>query len=295
MTLDPEAVVRALPCWRGPIAVEPLCGGLSNASFKVVEDGRAYVARLGRDFPFHHVSRRREAQASRWAHAAGLAPRVVYSGEGVLVCEFIDGRTYGAADVRADLDRVGALIKRCHREMPNQARGEATLFWVFHVLRDYAATLREGGHAIAPDLPRLMKIAGALEAAQAPLPIVFGHHDLLPANFIADETRLWLIDWEYAGFGAPLFDLANVADNAEFDAGQERRLLTLYFEHEPDAALQRSFAAMKVASALREALWAMVSQIHLSAPGVDYGAYAQACLEKFETRYKTYRGDYARP
>jgi aminoglycoside phosphotransferase (APT) family kinase protein len=53
----------------------------------------------------------------------------------------------------------------------------------------------------------------ALEAAQAPLPMVFGHHDLLPGNFIDDGKRLWLIDWEYAGFGTAMFDLANLATN----------------------------------------------------------------------------------
>ncbi len=34
--------------------------------------------------------------------------------------------------------------------------------------------------------------------------------------------------------------------------------------------MRRSFAAMKAASALREALWAMVSDVHLKTPGVDY-------------------------
>ena len=36
------------------------------------------------------------------------------------------------------------------------------------------------------ELPRYLALAEKLEAAQVPLPIVFGHHDLLPANFIHD-------------------------------------------------------------------------------------------------------------
>ena len=38
--------------------------------------------------------------------------------------------------------------------------------------------------------------------------------------------------------------------------------------------VQRSFDAMKVASALREAVWGMVSAIHLAVPGADYRAHA---------------------
>jgi hypothetical protein len=39
---------------------------------------------------------------------------------------------------------------------------------------------------------------------------------------------------------------------------------------------------MKTASALREAVWGMVSEIHLAAPGVDYVAYARDYLARYE-------------
>jgi len=288
MHREPEAVVRSLPCWRGVVTVKPLQGGLSNACFRVDDDSGTHVARVGRDFPFHHVFRDREAAASRWAHEAGLAPKVHYSGNGVLVTGFIDGATLEAADVRARLDEVTDLIKRGHRDLRDRARGPAHFFWVFHVIRDYADTLVAGKHEVVPQLPRLLRIAAALEAAQAPAEIVFGHHDLLPANFLSDHERLWLIDWEYAAFGAPMFDLANVAANADFTATEESRLLELYFERRADDHTLRAFAAMKVASALREALWAMVSELHLDAPGADYAAYGKICLAKFEAALTAY-------
>jgi hypothetical protein len=39
---------------------------------------------------------------------------------------------------------------------------------------------------------------------------------------------------------------------------------------------------MKAASALREAMWAMVSDIHLQIPGADYKAHARDYLRRFE-------------
>jgi hypothetical protein len=39
---------------------------------------------------------------------------------------------------------------------------------------------------------------------------------------------------------------------------------------------------MKAASALREALWAMVSDAYLKTPGVDYQAHASDYFERFE-------------
>jgi thiamine kinase-like enzyme len=278
-----ESRIRALPCWHGPITLEPLKGGLSNVSFHVVEEGgRKAVARVGEDFPFHHVSRTREAATSRAAHAAGLSPRVIYDEPGLLVLEFIDGRTYGEADVRDNVAECANLLKRCHRDLARHVRGPAQIFWVFHVLRDYAATLEEAGHRNRPRLAGWMKAAERLEAAQVPLPIVFGHHDLLPTNFLDDGRRLWLIDWEYGGFGTAMFDLANIAANASFGPAEEDALLATYFGAAPDAVVRRSFEAMKAASALREAMWAMVSELFLDSPGVDYIAHGDEFIGRFD-------------
>ena len=104
---------------------------------------------------------------------------------------------------------------------------------------------------------------------------------MLAANFIEDGNRLWLIDWDYAGFNSPLFDLANVASNNEFSSDLESALLTSYRGTPPDAAYSRRFAAMKCASLLRETMWSMVSEIH-STIEFDYGAYSAENLARFE-------------
>ena len=64
-----------------------------------------------------------------------------------------------------------------------------------------------------------------------PMPIVFGHHDLLPGNFMDDGKRLWLIDWEYGGFGTAMFDLANLVVERRASApAEDEALLDAYFE-----------------------------------------------------------------
>ena len=101
-------------------------------------------------------------------------------------------------------------------------RGPAPIFWVFHVLRDYAHTLREAG-ATYDARPACSPPPRRLEAAIGPIEIVFGHNDLLPANLIDDGNRLWLVDWEYAGFNSPLFDLGGLASNAGMTADERDR------------------------------------------------------------------------
>jgi thiamine kinase-like enzyme len=286
------AALRALP-WQGDITAEPLLGGLSNESWKVTDARGAHVVRFGRDFPFHHVDRAREVMTARAAHAAGFGPAVEHAAPGVTVVEYLNARTWGPDDLRAHPERVGDLLRRFHQDMPAHIEGAAFLFWPFHVIRDYARTLRAGNSPFTPDLPALLDLCTELEQAQIPLPLIFGHHDLLPANFLDDGTRLWLIDYEYAGFGTALFDLAGAASNAGMTPDETDRLLTAYFGTLPEAPLRRAFDAMQCTSLLREAMWAMISDLHLAAPGADYKSYARENLARLDaalTQYHSLHG-----
>ena len=289
-TLD--ARIAALPCWRAKVTLRPLRGGLSNVAF-VADDGAArYVVRCGHDIPIHHVFRDRERAAGIAAHAAGLSPELIHAEPGIMVIRHVEGKTLVEADLAANIARIVPLLETCHREVARRVEGPASLFWVFHVIRGYLRTLRGDATRAGADLARWAALADALETVQIPLPIIFGHHDLLPGNFIDDGARLWLIDWEYGGFGTAMFDLANLAANGRFAPAEDRQLLETYFETPIRDELQRSFDAMKVASALREATWAMVSQTHANVPGVDYGSHAadfaartELALAQFEQRH----------
>jgi thiamine kinase-like enzyme len=277
-----ETRAAALPCWRTRVTIEPLRGGLSNVAFAVDDGGERFVVRCGHDIPIHHVFRDRERAAGVAAHAAGLSPEVVYAERGIMVIRFVAGRTLVEADLVANIARIVPMIKTCHRDLARRVDGPAKLFWVFHVIRGYVRALQAGPRRSGVDLARWAKLADSLEMAQMPLPIVFGHHDLLPGNFIDDGVRLWLIDWEYGGFGTAMFDLANLAANGRFASIDDRLLLEAYFEAPVTDEVQRSFDAMKAASALREAMWALVSEIHMSVPGVDYRAHAEDFLVRTE-------------
>jgi len=288
MTVDLEARITALPCWRSKVTLEPLHGGLSSTVF-VVNDGRQrYVARCGVDIPIHHVFRDRERAASAAAHVVRLSPELVYAEPGVMVIRYIDGKALAEADMRANIERIVPLIETCHRELARNLAGSANTFWVFHIIREYVRTLQSNRRENDKELSRYAALADALEAQQVPLPIVFGHHDLLPGNFIDDGKRLWLIDWEYGGFGTAMFDLANLSTNGSFSPADERLLLGAYFRGRVSDEMQRSFDAMKVASALREATWAMVSETHLAAPGANYRAHAAEYLTRTESALARY-------
>jgi thiamine kinase-like enzyme len=289
-----EERIRSLPVWQGPISMQPLKGGLSNESWLVTDPAGRHVVRIGKDYPFHHVFREREVIAARAAHAAGFAPAVHYAEPGIMVTAFIGAKTFDASDVRANAKRIAALMRRFHHEMPAHVSGAGFMFWVFHVIRDYARTLEVGGSRLAGSVPGYLRVAAALEAVQRPLPIIFGHNDLLPANILDDGQRLWLIDFEYAGFNTAMFDLAGIASNAGMSEEEADGLLEAYFGAAPDAGLRQSHMAMQCASLLREAMWSMVSELHLDAPGADYVAYTGENLERLNAALDTYQQTYGK-
>ncbi|HEV2502495.1 MAG TPA: choline kinase family protein [Mesorhizobium sp.] len=289
-----EDRIRRLPCWKGNVDVVPLSGGLSNENFLVTDTMGRHVVRLGRDYPFHHVLRERELMTAQAASAAGFGPAVEYAEPGAMVTQFLGAKTYVAEDVRANAERIAMLMREFHKRMPEHVSGPGFMFWVFHVIRDYARTLSAGKSRMMPVLPLYLALADRLESVQAPLPIVFGHNDLLPANFLDDGDKLWLIDFEYAGFGTAMFDLAGIASNSGMPDAEAEPLLGAYLGHMPDEAMRRSFAAMQCASLLREAMWSMVSELHLDAPGVDYVAYTTENLARLDAALESYSFRYGK-
>lgn len=285
--------IAGLPCWQGNVDIEPLSGGMTNLNFKVTDGANQYVVRFGEDDPIHLISRRNEIASSRAAFDIGVSPELVHHEAGILVVRFIDGKVFDESDVRIDhnLERIVELLKRFHHELPKRFNEVAVMFWVFQVLRHYNNLLVRGESAHAARLSELANIAAELEATVGPVEIVFGHNDLLPANFIDDGDKIWLIDFDYAGFNSPLFDLSNLASNNELSDAQERVMLEQYFGSPPEHAKLSSYHAMKCASLLRETMWSMVSELY-SRVEMDFADYTQKNLARFETVYAEYKNNY---
>ncbi len=286
---DPIKRAAGLACWRNRVDPEPVSGGITNQNFVVKDGDQLFFVRIGDDIPEHGVMRFNEAAASRAAAAAGVSPEVVHQEPGALVLRFVEGRTFTAAEVKKpeNLERIVPLVRRAHLEIPKHYRGPALVFWVFQVVRDYSGTLRDGNSRMLPELPRLLEIAGKLEKAVGSVDLVFGHNDLLAANFIDDGERIWLVDWDYAGFNSPLFDLGGLASNNQLSPEQEEWLLETYFDAPLTNELKRRYEAMKCASLLRESMWSMVSEIH-STLDFDYVAYTTENLQRFERAWSEF-------
>ena len=264
--MEPERIVERV--WPGrAVTIEPLGGGITNHNFKVELGGEAFVLRIGgKDTELLGIDRTAEHAASRIAAELGLAPEVVafLEPEGYLVTRYVDGEVG-----RLDVPSVGAALRRLHHGPALPRRFDA-----FHVVEAYRATAVERGVVVPPFYERASELARAIERRRRDAPLRPCHNDLLNANFIDDGERLWIVDWEYAGMGDPLFDLGNFAVNHALDADGERALLAAYGSDDPAALV-----LMRFMSDFREAMWGVV-QVAISELDFDFSAYAEEHFER---------------
>ena len=277
--------IQAIPIWNDDISIKNLDGGMTNQNFLIQENNFKFVVRLGDDIPEHLVSRSNELIVSKAAAKTGIGPKVIYQSKGILVLDYIESITLSDEGVRKNIKSIIPIIKKIHNEIPKNLYGQSLIFWVFHVIRNYVNFLKNNQSRHLSILSDLISKSELLEIKSTPYDIVFCHNDLLPANFLDDGSRIWVIDWEYAGYNTPLFDLGGLSSNNNFSLEEEIYLLENYFEKKINDKLIFQYNCLKAASLLRETMWSMVSEI-TSKIDADYASYTQENLIKFNKAYE---------
>jgi len=210
---------------RGEWAVSSL-PSFTNRTFRIAREGEAFVLRLPGAGTERYIDREAEAANARSAAAIGLSPEIVFADprRGVMLSRFVAGAEPLSP---ARLHRTGelsvavALLRRLH---------ESGLAFQGH-MRLYPKLDEYLGLAAAPTLMLLRregeKLRPILENGWGPARPC--HIDPAPHNFIVAGSQRYLVDWEYSAICEPLWDLAGLSIEGEFDAGQDAQMLTAYF------------------------------------------------------------------
>jgi thiamine kinase-like enzyme len=255
------------------LELEPLGGGITNRNFVVEVDGERFVLRIGgKDTALLGIDRYAEYEASRMAAALGVGPEVVafVEPEGYLVTRYIEGDPLPIEEIGRPetLRAVARTLRHVHDGPPIPGRFDA-----FRVVEAYSSTAAAHGVRVPDEYGEALEIAREIERIRGPQPERPCHNDLLSANFIHDGARIRLVDWEYAGMGDVVFDLANFSVNHELGEEQNRVFLEAYFGELREADLD-ALRLMRFMSDFREAMWGVVQQ-GVSELDVDFAGYAQ--------------------
>ncbi len=268
--------VPALACT--PRSVTDLPGGLTNRNYKVTTPGGAYVARVWSQGDMLAINRDHEHHNSVAAAQAGVgAPVVAYRPEdSLLVLGFINGRTFGNADV-AEPANIGRIARSC-RQLHAGPRFLGD-FDMFAIQQRYRAVAREHGFAIPAGYDDLM---GHVEYARAALAVRAGptvpcNNDLLAANFIDDGERIWLIDYEYSGNNDACFELGNIWGECRLSLDALAELIGAYY----GTPLRNKIARAQLLGIVGKYGWTLWGAIQHATSPLDFDFWSWA-MERFE-------------
>ena len=287
MPLTIEEAIARVPQWAKATNLKssPLTGGITNENFRIEVNGDVFVLRIpGADTDLLGIVRATECAVSQLAGDIGIGPEVFYviEPEGYLVTSFIEGKVRPPTELgqRENIIRVAETVLRVHNLKPIPET-----FSPFRVVEDAAKIARRFKVDFPDNFDWLIEQMNAAESALLKFPFTprLCHNDLLNANFL-DDGEIRILDWEYAGMGDPLFDLANFSVHHEFNDEQDRWLLESYFG-EVTAANWARLKILKIISDFREAMWAMV-QIGISKLDFDFRDYANTYFARTENGMK---------
>ncbi|MGH8959846.1 MAG: phosphotransferase [Jatrophihabitantaceae bacterium] len=269
-----------------PRRFESLPGGLTNRIFKVTgSSGPPVVARLSSGkSSLLAIDRHAECQNARRAADAGVSPQVLACEpeNGVAVIEWIDGRTFEAADLddSAQLARVAATCARLHAG-PRFVND----FDMFTIQRGYLAIVQDRRFRLPPRYLDFMPQVERIRVALGHAPTVPCHNDLLAANILDDGRHVWFIDYEYAGNNDPCFELGNIWSEANLPADRLEELVTAYFGHRSPAKTARA----RLLALMSKYGWTLWASIQDGVSDVDFDFWSWG-MEKYERAVAEFDG-----
>ncbi len=264
--------------------------GYSTRNYILEYADKKFILRIAQDYPVLGVNRIKEIEISRQANIAEFSPKIIYeyheNGVYLIVMEYIPAPAIDLSYCDENLSKIANILYKIHHNMGDFIKNKNHQFNVWHAINLYYEYCTQFEYSKQFPLQKCLEIAQKCQLKFTDKNLIFGHNDCLLGNFIDDGQKLWVIDWEYAGFGTKFFDLAGFACFAPLNPIQEQELLNHYFDGNLNDEIWQNFKIMKLMNYLREAIWFVVASQYIAKPEIDYIGRANEVLNEAITYEK---------
>lgn len=247
--------------------VTQIQGGLTNQTYLVKDDGKLFIARNGyKNAETLGIDRYSEFAAQTTASSLGISPKIRYwdPTNGDMIMDYIQGKPLTTDDLKKNENLVKTIdiIKKYH-QIPYQSRFK--VYTPYSVIEKYWTHIQNQRIQYPKELDLIVEEIKSMRSND----LVLSHHDLFHPNFLNENGKIWLIDWEYSGFNDRFADLASLCAENDFSEEDKKRVLELYFG---DTLEMEQLEKMCTVFHVREMVWALV-QKQLSQIEFDYDDY----------------------
>lgn len=238
-----STICRVFRCDREDIEeLKPVQAGMTNIVLSFKLNGGKYIFRhpgLGSD---ELVDRGRETVMQKVVEEAGIDTTLVAMDveEGWRIGRFVEHRDFDYRNLN-DMVRAVMLLRDLHRA-PCRVRWEFDVIKKAEEIRERIPPERYGNFpdfdAIRDRIYRLDILTKSDGIQKCNV-----HGDARDVNFLINDEEIYLIDWEYGGYGDPGFDIGSYVCGGEHSVQDVERILFTYYRRRPTAVQRRHFYA----------------------------------------------------
>ena len=271
------------------LSIDVLEGGYSNKAYCLSWQGQArWVLRVpGLDADDFQISRISEKIALTKAQEAVISPSCLYFEEktGLMVSQFVSQRPFEWQVNHQDFDvlRLAKTTRLIHEMPSNQKHYDLKKVLLTYLLNCKKKLSKDS--LLRQEVNFLEELSFSyLENISAYDPVMC-HNDINPKNCLADDLHFWVIDWEYAGLGDALFDIALIFSSHNLNHDQQVLFLKHYDASLDANQLKNDLINYQLLYKMREMAWLLLKHL-TTAQDVEaiqcYHAFKQEVLSDIE-------------
>lgn len=245
----------------------PVQEGLTNVVLSFKLNGGKYVYRhpgLGSE---NLVERGRETIMQKIVEDAGIDTTLIAMDvdEGWRIGRFVEHNKFNYYNLN-DMVRAVMLFRKLHN-------ASCHVRWNFDVIKKAEIIKSQTDpdrYGRFPDFDnirdRIYRLAALTETDNIKKCNI--HGDARDDNFLINKEEIYLIDWEYGGYGDPGFDIGSYVCGGQHSIADIDRILFTYYRHKPTEIQRRHFFSYIAITGWFYMHWTMMKQSKGQAVGV---------------------------
>ena len=268
------------------VSVERL-GGMTNNNYLVETTNRKFIVKFfgkGTEKLINRIAEKNNLENLRDLEL-DVENYIFDIKEGIKVNEYIENATtFDAHYIKTKNKEVAEILQKVHGS-GKELEGE---FKIFDEIKKYENLIQgEIKYAYYDKIrDKVFGLQSHLE--EIGIDRKSCHIDLVPENFIEDETgRVYIIDWVYSSMNDPMWDLAALFLESNYRKSEEGDFFKYYYSEKTPV----SIAKIMIYKILQDFLWSLWT-IYKEEQGADFGSYGQdrynRCLKNLKEYLESY-------
>lgn len=268
----------------------PVQAGMTNIVLSFKYNGGKYIYRhpgLGSEIL---VDRGRETIMQAVVAQAGIDKSIIAMDveNGWRIARFIEHRDFDYHNLN-DMVRAVMLFKNLHK-IPSRVR------WNFDVIQkaeEIKLQIEPEYYGNFQDFQGIKERCYKLHelAKEDGIQNCYIHGDARDVNFLINKDELYLIDWEYGGYGDPGFDIGSYICGGDHTREDIDRILFTYFRRIPTDVQKRHFYAYIAITGWFYMHWSMLKESKGQKVGINKELWYRYAFEYSKIALKMYRGE----